>query len=219
MSSVDGSGDGGGNARARASARRGSIPAHSLPFSREPPGERSDGCAGAEVGGQDDPEHRDDQKRRAGSGATEHAFHAGADPATQRARLGGPDHPDQAEERHHGDGAPERGKRARPPLGGHAQTRAGQHEPCHADPGADPKGSEEPVVHRSGDRPAAGQDEHSGEDHARADGADPVSSRRRSRWSSGGREPLEARERERGAGRRDGVRLRVGRVGAERAMS
>jgi hypothetical protein len=46
----------------------------------------------------------------------------------------------------------------------------------------------------------------------------PVSSRRRSRWSSGERDDVEARAGERDGGRFDGVRLRVGRVGAERAI-
>ncbi len=151
---------------------RRSIAAQPLAFGGEPPAECTDHRAGAEVGGQDDSQDSDDHERGARPGATEHALDARADPATQRTRVGRPDHPDQSEERDHGDGAAERRKRARSPLGCHAQTCAGEHEPGNADPGADPEGAEEPVVYRPGDRPTAGKDQHRGEDHARADRPD-----------------------------------------------
>ena len=93
-------------------------------------------------------------------------------------------------------------------------------EPGDADPGSDPEGSEEPVVHRSGDRPTAGKDQHRGEDDADADRADPgqltaqVAMEQRRRGDARG-----ARARGAPQDAVTGVRLRVGRVGAERAMS
>ena len=148
------------------------IAAQPLPFGGEPAAERPDHGPGAEIGGQDHAEQGDHDQRRARARATEHPLHARADPGPERAGVSA-DHADQPEEGEHGEGAAQCGQRSRSPLGGHAQPRAGQDETGDTEPGSHPEGSEEPVVHRSGDRPTSRKDEHRGEDHPGADGADP----------------------------------------------
>ena len=68
---------------------------------------------------------------------------------------------------------PERGQRPRPPLGRQAEADAGEDETGDPDPGSDAEGAEEPVVHRPGDRAAAGEEQDRREDDAGADRADP----------------------------------------------
>ena len=95
-------------------------------------------------------------------------------------------------------------------------------EPCDADPGADAERREETVVNRSGHRSTAGEQQDRGEDDAGADRADPgqftaqvAMEQRPARRRRGAR----ARARRRTSRSRGALRLRGGRVGAERAIS
>ena len=112
-------------------------------------------------------------KRRAGAGAAEDSLDSVTDPASQGTRIRRPDHADEAEEGDHRDGTPERGQGPRPPLGRQAEADAGEDETGDADPGSDPKGSEEPVVHGSGNRAAAGEEQHGGQDDTDSDRGNP----------------------------------------------